>query len=351
MIKPRKAIEKLEAYNPPIENRGNSLRMDFNENTVGPSPKVVEAIKNISRDYVSCYPEYNAFKKKLAKYLRVKESQVIPTNASDDGIKVIMDTYIEEGDEIIIPEPTFPMFRIYAGIADAKIISMLYNEDLSFPTAKVLSAINDKTKIIVVVNPNNPTGTPVKRADIIKILEKSKSAKNSIVLLDEAYHHFTKETGIDLIGKYENLIVVQTFSKVFGLAGLRIGYIISSEQNIRNIKKACSPYSVNSIAVLAASAALDDENYIEWYVSEVEKSRELLYQELKKLGIKAYPSSANFILAYFGNKSKEIMDKLKQDGILIRDRSSDKMLNGCIRISLGTVEQTKKFLGHLKTVL
>ena len=352
MINPRKAIQKLEAYNPPIEGRGNNLRLDFNENTVGPSPKVIEAIKNISRDFVSCYPEYDAFRKKLAKYLKVKETEVIPTNASDDAIKVIMDTYIDEGDEIILPEPTFPMFRIYGGIADAKITSILYNDDLSFPTEKVIEAISQKSKarIVVVVNPNNPTGTPVIRDDLIRIIEKAKSC-NSLVLLDEAYHHFTKESGIGLINKFDNLIVVQTFSKAFGLAGLRAGYIVSCEDNIRNIKKACSPYSVNSLAVLAASAALDDEKYVEWYVSEVEKSRELLYSELKKLNIKTFPSSANFVLAYFGDKSKELMDKLRGEGILIRDRSSDKMLKGCIRISLGTVEQTKKFIKHLREVL
>lgn len=341
MIEPKAHIKKLESYNPPLEGRKDKLRLDFNENTVGPSPKVIKAIKNVLKETISAYPEYEEFYKKLSKYLKIKRSELIVTNASDEAIKLIMDTYIEKGDEIILPVPTFPMFRIYAGLANARLANIFYKDDLSFPVEEILNAINDKTRMVVIVNPNNPTGTPVNKKDIIRIIEK---AKNSLVVLDEAYTQFSKASCIALINKYKNLVIVQTFSKAFGLAGLRIGYLVSCEYNIKNIMKVTSPYSVNAMAVLAASAALDDSSYIKWYANEVNKAKKILYAELKKLNIKTYPSSANFILAYFGNKSKIIQDKLRDNGILIRDRSSDPLLKGCLRISVGTVEQTKRFI-------
>ncbi len=348
MINPKKSIAKVESYVPPLGGRSTKLRLDFNENTMGPSPKVVEAIKNIKPELISSYPEYESFYEKLSKYLGIKKSELIVTNASDEAIKLIMDTYVEEGDSIILPVPTFPMFRIYAGVSGAKIRNVFYNEDLSFPTDKVLSVISHDTKIVILVSPNNPTGTLIEKKDIVKVLKK---AKNSIVLLDEAYTQFSRQTCIDLINEYDNLIILQTFSKAFGLAGLRIGYIVSCEANISNILKACSPYSVNAVAVLAASAALDDTAYIKWYSGEIEKSKRYLYEELRNLGIKAYPSYANFVLAYFGSKSKKIQDALKAKGILVRDRSLDPMLDGCLRISLGTLEQTKRLVKNLKEAL
>ena len=344
MIPPRKTILRVEKYQPPLSERRGKLRLDFNENTIGPSPKVIKAIMNTQIESISVYPEYDAFYEKLAKHLNIKKTELIVTNASDEAIKLIMDTYIELGDEIVLPVPTFPMFKIYASISGAKLKNVHYKKDLSFPIDDVLKAISDKTKLVVLVNPNNPTGTLIERNDIIKIIIK---AKNSIVLIDEAYVHFSKQSCMGMINKYKNLIIVQTFSKAYGLAGLRIGYLVSSVENIKNIQKACSPYSVNAIAILSAITSLDVLEYLNNYVDEVELSKKLLYSELKKLDIKTYPSYANFILADFGRDSKLIQDRLRDNGILIRDRSSDRLLKGCIRITLGTVKQTKEFIKEL----
>ena len=348
IIQPKKSIERLERYIPPLEGRRGMLRLDFNENTVGPSPRVLEALRNVSLETISTYPEYSKFYERLSEHLNIKETQLFVTNASDEAIKLIMDTYIEKGDEIVLPVPTFPMFKIYANAVSARITNVMYHSDLSFPAKEVINSISNKTRIVVIVNPNNPTGTPVKKDDIIRIIKK---AQNSLIMLDEAYSQFSKDSCLGLIKKFDNLAIIQTFSKAFGLAGMRIGYIVSNEQNIKNIRRSASPYSVNSLAMLSAETALDDKEYIEWYVSEVEKSKKMLYDELKGLNIKTYPSSANFVLAYFGERSKDIQNMLKEYAILVRDRSSEPLLDGCIRISIGTVKQTKRLIIHLKKCL
>ncbi|GAG08939.1 unnamed protein product, partial [marine sediment metagenome] len=260
---------------------------------------------------LAAYPEYAEFKIKLASYLGIKEGNLLLTNATDEAISVIVQTYINEGDEVLIPVPSFAMFRFYAQVAGAKISEILYKNNLEFPTKKVLNKISKKTKLIVLCNPNNPTGTQIDKKDIIKILEK---AKDSIVLVDEAYNQFSKESCTELIDDYENLIVIQTFSKAFGLGGLRLGYILSNDANIKDIGRVLSPYSVNSAAVKSASAALDDKEYIDWYVMQVLKGKKYVLEEFEKLKIKVYTTNANFFLAKFGKETPDIVAKLRQKG-------------------------------------
>ncbi len=350
MIRPRKAIEKMKPYNPPLEGRRGLIRLDFNENTVGCSPNVLEAMRKISADEIATYPEYSKFKRKLANYLGIKEDELMVNNATDESIMVIMQTYIEKGDEVILPVPTFAMFRFYAQLMEAKLNEILYNKDLSFPTDKVLSSISKKTKLVILCNPNNPTGTPIKKEDVIKIIQKAE-ANSSLVLLDEAYVQYNKSTCIDLIDKYKNLVIIQTFSKAYGMAGLRLGYAIADKEIMKNLLKAASPYSVNTMATAAGSAAIDDQEFVKNYVKEVEKSKKIIYRELKKLGIKAYPTAANFLVAYFGKNAKRIADELKKNGVLVRDRSNYPLLKGCLRIGIGTMEQTNQLIKALKVLL
>lgn len=341
MIQPKKSVQKMKPYNPPLEGRRGLLRLDFNENTVGPSRKVLRAIKNASKEEICAYPEYLGFKKKLAKFLKIKPTELCLANATDEAIKLVVDTYMEPGDEVIIPVPTFPMFRFYAEVAGAKITEVLYNKDLSFPTKKVLKKISKKTKVVVLVNPNSPTGTEIPKNDIIKIIKK---AKNSIVLLDEAYIQFFKTSYKNLIRKYDNLVIIQTFSKAFGLGGLRLGYVITNEKNAKNLLKANSPYSVNTLAVIAASAAIDDQKAVKKYVKEVEKTREWFLRWLENYKFKCYPTKANFVLINFGKKNKKIIEKLKKNGILVRDQSEKPLLKNCTRITLGTKKQMERVI-------
>ncbi len=351
MINPRKAVLEMEEYNPPTSGRESYLRLDFNENNLGCSPNVIRALKKITNSSLSVYPEYGKLREALAGYCKVNVNEILPANATDEAIKTVIEAYIEKGrDEIIIPVPTFAMFKFYAQLNEAIIKEVLYNKDLSFPTKKILNEINKKTKIVVLVNPNSPTGTSIKEEDIIKIIEKAKEY-NSIVLVDEAYFQFYGTTSVPLIKKYDNLIVIQTFSKAFGLAGARLGYIISNEQNIKIMQKALSPYSVNSLASVCAQAALEDLDYVNDYVKEVEESKKILYKSLKSLDIEYYKSDANFVLLKIRKESKYFCQRLKEDGILVRDRSSDPLLEGCVRVTVGTRKQTVQLINSLKSAV
>ncbi len=351
MIKPRQAVMEMQAYNPPTSNREGFLRLDFNENTNGCSENVIKSLRKIKRRTLSTYPEYTTLRKELAKYCKVKSEEIIATNGTDEAIKTTIEAYIEKGkNEIIIPVPTYAMFKFYAQLNEAVIREIDYNGDLSFPIGQVLNTINDKTKIIVLVNPNNPTGTSIDTKSIIKIIEKAKRY-NSIVLIDEAYYQFCGKTSISLIKKYDNVFITQTFSKAFGLAGLRLGYIISNKNNIKIVQKALSPYSVNIVAVICASAALKNTSYIKKYVTEIRTSKKILYKGLDNLGIKYYKSDANFVLAKIGAKAAEFCNKLRKKGILVRNRSGDQLLEGCVRITLGTIRQAKQLIKELQQIV
>ena len=255
MIEPRPAVRKLKPYVAPPEGRKGKLRLDFNENTLGCSPAVLRAMKAFSSEDIAVYPEYGELRAMLAKQCGVGPENIFLSNGSDEAIRYIFDAYLDRGQEIIVPVPTFAMIPIYARLRQARIKEILYNRDLSFPVRRVLSAVTAGTRIIVLVNPNNPTGTEISERDVEQIVRK---APDSLVVIDEAYHQYLGHTAIDLVGKYPNVLVIQTLSKAYGLAGLRVGCVVGQTGAISALSKVASPYSVNSVAVACAMAALRD---------------------------------------------------------------------------------------------
>ena len=348
MIKPRKAVMETAAYILPDRSRKHKIRMDHNENNWGCSPKVVEALKNINVLNISVYPEYEKLINKLSKHLGVPFQNVIVTNGSDDGIRSIIETYIEKGSEVVIPVPTFTIFPQYFKLKQAEIVEIPYHNDLSFPVKEILNAITDKTSMIVIVNPNSPTGTLIQRDELIKVLQ---SAKNAIVVLDEAYSHYARTTNLQLVRDFSNLFVLQTFSKAYGLAGLRLGYVISAKENIENLRKVILPYSVNTLAVIAGSAALDDQGHLQKVINEMEGEKEFLYSELEKLGIETHRTETNFILAKTGKWTDRISQKLKNKDILVKNLKSYPLLEGFCRITVGRREENQKLIESLKEVV
>jgi histidinol-phosphate aminotransferase len=333
-------------FHPPSE-RKDKIKLDLNENLMGCSLKVIEALKKITCNDVAVYPEYDEFMNKLGSYLDVSVDNVLLTNGADDAIKAVMDTYLEKDDEIIIPVPTFYMFENYASIigADKKLVE--FNEDLSFPAEKIIESITPNTKMIVIVNPNNPTGTIVEDDDILRVIQ---AANDAVVVIDEAYYQFSKKSSKDLISIYDNVLVIQTFSKGFGLAGVRLGYIISNPKIVNEIKKVVLPFSVNGLTIVAASAALDDLDFVDHYVSIVKENRDYILNELGDIGVKTYPSDANFIIANFGENSSLILQKLNEKNILVKDVSNNPLLDGCLRIAIGTKEQMETLVNEIKTI-
>jgi histidinol-phosphate aminotransferase len=262
------------------------------------------------------------------------------------AIQVFVNTYLDDGQEALILKPAYAMYRFYCEVAGAKIREIEYPLPvMEFPLQTVLDAITPETRAILISNPNNPTGTGISLLAIERILHR---ARKAAVLIDEAYYEFSGVTALTEIDRVPNLFVSRTFSKVFGMAAMRLGCLFSHEANIRYLHKAQSPYSVNSLAVMAAQAAVKDHAYVEKYVAEVLAARELLCVGLEQLGITYIPSSANFVLGQFGSRAIEVRDALRGQGILVRDRSYEAA--GCVRITVGTREQTRRLLSALEAV-
>jgi histidinol-phosphate aminotransferase len=344
---PRAGVRRIKEYHPPVAGR-DGLRLDFNENTLACSPRVLDALRQITAADLTRYPERGAVEAVVARSLGVAPGEVLLTNGVDEAIHVLCQAYLDRGDAMLLPVPTYSMYEVYGSAAEARIDSVLAAKDFRFPLEAMLGAIREDTRLVVIANPNSPTGTAVSREAIVSIAER---APQSIVLVDEAYYHFYGETVIDLIGKLTNLVVARTFSKAYGLAGLRLGALIAPEETMQWLRRVISPYSVNQLALACLPAALDDRAYLDWYVAEVKAARAQLADALTELGLEHWPSEANFILARIGPKHGEFVKAMRAHGILTRDRSADPGCNGLVRITVGTREQMQHAQTALKSAL
>lgn len=361
MIKSRKSVEKTKAYVYPtpfikiIKEFGLSkksiLKLDYNEPTIRPSPKVVKAISNyINKGELQWYPggDCEDLRTEIAKYTKQKKSNIIVGNGSDEILKVISLTYLEKGDEIIVPTPNYPMFIIDAEQAGSKIKKVPLKEGSKSDVTDLVRAINSKTKIIYISNPNSPFGYIYERNEIIRILEK---CKDCLLIVDEAYYEFYGKTVTDLVNRYDNLIVTRTFSKAFSLASLRLGYAIANKKIINDLTKVKDPESVNTLAQIAGIEALKDSNYRKKFVSEIIKSKKYLKNELTKLGLEVYTSYTNFLFVKFPNiySAKTILNNLEKKGIFLRDRTG--VIENCVRIGVPLLNESKRLVKEINKQL
>ena len=343
-------IVQMGAYKPPLEGRDNHqhLLLDFNERTLPVSPAVKQAlIDYINDDQLQVYPSYGDITHKIAGYCNVDSSQVMITNGSDQGIDLIIRSACKEGDEAIIPGPTFAMYHQCAKIENLNIIEPAYSRERGFPKQAVLDAITDKTRLIVLANPNNPCGTPVAREDILEI---AKAAPNAAILVDECYFEYTQQTVCDAVDEYPNLLVTRTFSKTWGLPSVRLGYVISSEANINALLNVRGPYDVNQLAVIAIDAALSNPEYTQHYVKEVvEVSKPMFESFLDKNNIEYWPSVANYVWV-FPKNPEDITLQLRKNKIFVRPKN-DKNGQPGLRITLGNKLQTLNLIQVLEGIL
>ena len=346
--KPREAVRRMAPYNPPLEGRGGKLRLDFNENVTGCSPKVQEVLReSSSRGFVATYPEYSEARQKLGAHLGVGADQVILGAGTDEVISAVMHAYVDEGDEVIIPKPSFSMLKFYAQLVGGLPRLVPYRQpDLAFPASEIIRAVGPRTRAICIASPNNPTGGVLTARQAERILQ---AADGCAVLIDEAYFDFHGETMLDLLKSWPNLFVSRTFSKAYGMAGLRIGVLASQAENIAIVRKGQSPYGVNSVAIRCAIAAIEDADYVRSYVRQILQARELLCAALDELEIRYWPSRANFVLFELGDESSQVCSALSEKGILIRDQSAS--IPGAARVTVGPLRETVRFLAALKEVL
>ena len=339
-VKPRKVVARLPQYHPPLEGRAGKLRLDFNESTVGCAPGVVRALRRaINADALSRYPEYEESRETLAKYFGVSSAELLMTNGIDDAIKLICDTFVDPGDELVIPAPTFSMYQFFQAVAAGKTRLVPYDEKMKLPAARLIGAVTRRTRWMALANPNNPTGTLISKDDLRAILS---AAPKVAVLVDEAYFDFSAETVLTWIHEFPNLIVARTFSKGLGLAGVRLGVLIANAELIDMMRRAHAVFPVNTLALVAALEAIRQEDHLQRYAAAVCANREWLCAQLEKMGVAYVPSAANFVFVRVGEGAPEVARRLREQDTLVRDWSHDRHLRRYLRLTIGTSTQTRR---------
>ncbi len=346
MIKPKKSLENIKAYEVPLFEKDWDVKIDSNENLFGPSSKVLDAIKNVTVKDIQLYPFYGEITQKIAEYVGFETDNIKVTNGADEAIYSIFQTYLDVEDIVLTVKPTFAMPVVYSKILGAELIEVPYSKKWEFPIEAFLKEINNpKIKIVHLTTPNNPTGETISEENILKIIN---SSKDKVILIDETYGNYCNSNYKKFVNEFDNVFIVKSFSKDFALAGLRLGYIISNSENIKTIKSVVSPFSVNGIAVKAGMAALEDVEYFEKIKVEIEKSKKILKSGFEQLGAVVYPSSANFLCVDFKEKASFVHRKLKENDVIVKKFATPE-LEGFLRVTAPKPQDAQKVLDFLKT--
>jgi histidinol-phosphate aminotransferase len=347
MLEARAVVQKLQSYHPPLAGR-QGLRLDFNENTVGCSPLVLARMHTLDAETLSRYPDREPVEREVAHFLGLDAAQLLLTNGVDEAIHLLCSTYLDAGDEAIIAVPTFAMYSLFAQSEGARLVEIRGGPDFVFPTAELLKKISPRTRLIAVANPNNPTGAAVSEEILLQIAE---AAPHAALLVDEAYFEFHGETLLTRTARPSNIFVARTFSKAYGLAGLRIGVLVGEHQQMAIVRRVASPYNVNAVALAVLPEALRDTAYVGHYADQVRRNRNVLEQELSVLGLHYWPSRGNFVLVRVGPAHKEFVQSLRERGILVRDRDSDPGCEGAVRLTVGPDAHTQTLIAALRSVV
>lgn len=333
----------MRPYAPPLDNRRTyrGLLLDFNERTVPPSQGVRRALQKFAtRDSLQVYPEYFDIIKRVARYVKSKPGNILLTNGSEQGMDLVFRTFTEVGDQTIIPTPSYSMFYQFAALCGNKVLMPTYSATGAFPLSDVLESITEKTKLIVICNPNNPTSTLISSRDIVRI---ARVAKNAIIYIDEAYAEFAGISAISLIKRYPNIVISRTFSKAFGLGSLRVGYLVASPMYIAEFLKVRGPYDINMAAWHAAKVALQEQASMRRYVREVMKQAKPLVEKFfAEIKVPYLPSRSNFIL-FRPINALRTFEILRANGFLTRLQNRPPFQD-TLRVTIGTVSQMKQFV-------
>lgn len=329
---------------------GAGLRLHLNENTGGCSDRVLEAIRRIRPSDVSTYPSYRDPVVATARHFGVDPDWVLLTNGLDEGILMAAVGHIARARrhdaETIIPLPAFDPYPNSTAAVGATGVRIPPERDFAFPTQAVIDAITPRTRMIFLNTPNNPTGQLISIADLVRI---SRAAPDAVVLIDEAYIEFGGTTFLPELPKFPNVLLGRTFSKAYGMAGLRVGVLIGQPKVLDAVRAVTLPFNINGVALVAIDAALQDTVFLPRYAAEVHESRERLYATCRRLGLEYWASAANYVLVRVGDAAP-FVTALAARQVHVRDRSKDPITPGCIRITAGIVEHTDRAIDALESV-
>lgn len=348
-----------------VPDLGPGLRLHLNENTGGCSPKVVEAVRAFDAQRLALYPDFRDAILETAAFLGVDADRLVLTNGLDEGVLLASVGYlghrpaealVELGapltalsgsPEILVSQPAFEPYLSTAHALGARVVSVPAGPGYSYPLEAVLKAITPDTRIIYLNNPNNPSGQPIPQESIRRI---AREAGHALVFVDEAYHDFLGENFLGEAAGYPNVIVGRTFSKAFGLAGMRVGVMIASPAILAPIRRAMPLFNLNVVAVAALRAAIADPAFRSWYVAQASESKELVYAACERAGLRYWKSSANFVLIDGGVRARALVDGMIGQGVFVRDRTKDPACLNCFRLTAGVVEHTRHAVNTLEAL-
>ena len=335
-----------------LPDPGGRLRLHLNENTAGCSPKVMAALRAISPLQVGFYPDYAEATRDCAALFGIDRSSLVLTNGLDEGIWAAASACLRAGDavgEVIIPVPAFDMYAACTNAVGGRMVTVPPGPNLAFPLEPVLGAITPATRLVFLCSPNNPSGLAIPAGAIAAIALALPSG--ALLFLDEAYADFGRSSFLEHLPAHPNVVVGRTFAKAYGLAALRIGCVIAGPEALAVVERVIPPYSLNICAIEALRAAIADTDFHAWYCEEVAASRELLYAACARLGFTYWPSEANFVLIRVGSGATALVAELERRGIVIRDRTGEPGCDGCVRITAGVVEHTKRCVAAMEAIL
>ena len=341
-MKEKQSVKELQPYvvNPVV----CSVKLDANE---GNKDLFKDLIKDIGDDfYLNLYPDdnYTQLKEAIVNYIGCKIENISVGNGSSELLDLCVKTFVDTNELILSLDPTFSMYSIYAKIVNSRYIGAGEGNDFVINVDDVIKSIKENNpKLTIICNPNNPTGTTIKRDDVLRIVKST----DNVVIVDEAYMEFSNESVVDEIENYDNLIVVKTMSKAFSMAGIRTGYLIANEELVKTIEKVRPPYNLNSISALLATKALKQKDKMLSYVENLKVEREKIYEKLLDMGVKAYKSGANFV--FFSSKVDNLAEKLIDNDVLIRKFGGK--LDNYYRVTVGSPKENEAFLNAMKKIV
>lgn len=345
--------EKVKTLSPYVVQESDcNVKLDANENSENLFKLCFnDFVKKVSESTLNRYPDPMAtsLREKVAKYVGegLNKDNIICGNGSDELIQCIISTFVNSDDYVVTHSPTFSMYKISNQILGGNFLEIDSNENFEINVDEIIKVSNEKNaKLIMLCNPNNPTGTIIKREDILKIINST----SGIVVVDEAYYEFLGESLVDIVNDNERVIVLRTLSKAFALAGARCGYLVAAVSTVNAILKVKSPYNLNTLSQYAGESILNNYDKVEVSIKRIKEERDKLIPKLKEIkGVKVYETGANFFLIKT-EKSDEVIKRLKEESILVRSFSGGALEN-CIRISIGFENENKRVVEIISEVL
>lgn len=352
-IKPKKHLTDLYRVGNQEGNRSECLRLDKNENLIGFSDEVLSDLREIvTSEFLTSYPDIAPLYRALAGYTGLNPGQLYVASGSDGAIKSVFEVYVEPQDEVLLLNPTYAMFEVYAKMFQARPIGIAYEKDLKLPAGKVIEKIGPRTKLVCLANPNSPTGTVFAPDEIERIIEAA-SAYGALVLVDEAYYHYYGRSAANLLPAYGNLLITRTFSKALGLAAARLGYLMSNEGIVANLFKVRPMYEVNGFAVRLGLYLLERPELVARHVEDIARAKDFLEKAVSRLGLPVRRSVTNFVLVDVGGSESavRIAEFLREEKILVKGGFPEPCLAPYIRVTVGSCDQMAVFAEKLERAL